>query len=224
MKWAACPQFNLGYCGKLAFGKNRCWIVLLFLMTIVYISFSHVRIRLFKNVQGKCSACAFLSDLRDQSKEGVKSQYFSWLLQLHRVTYMRERQEYHKRYFLFSFPHWIKDNIELKPQRISHTTIFLWLPMEWRKVIVFCLGWRIFPLFRLHYHSIFKVWSCMVEASLSFERFTTWQMVLICKFILFYCRCKKSFPWSINCRTLYTIKSTEDRRIPQRLCTIFASY
>lgn len=59
--------------------------------------FSHVRIREYKNVSGKCTDCALLSTLREKCPDGLRSQYFSYLFLKHREAYMGERLAYNER-------------------------------------------------------------------------------------------------------------------------------
>jgi hypothetical protein len=59
--------------------------------------FSHVKIREYKAVTGKCSTCAALSKVRKESKCKETRAYITTLFAYHRSLLMGERMEYHKR-------------------------------------------------------------------------------------------------------------------------------
>lgn len=59
--------------------------------------FSHVKIREFKAVTGKCSTCAKLSDARKLFKDQARRSYITEMHYLHRSAYMNERMKYAER-------------------------------------------------------------------------------------------------------------------------------
>jgi len=59
--------------------------------------FSHVKIREFKAVSGKCSTCAKLSDARKMYKDQSRRTYITEMHYLHRSAYMNERMKYAER-------------------------------------------------------------------------------------------------------------------------------
>lgn len=59
--------------------------------------FSHVKIREFKAVTGKCHYCAILSEIRCSTKKREVRQRVSDYQALHRVTYMGERKLYYSK-------------------------------------------------------------------------------------------------------------------------------
>ena len=59
--------------------------------------FSHVKIREFKAVTGKCSTCAKLSDARKNFKDQARRTYITDMHYLHRSAYMNERMKYAER-------------------------------------------------------------------------------------------------------------------------------
>jgi hypothetical protein len=62
--------------------------------------FSHVKIREYKAVSGKCTTCATLSDLRRKYKSVHIRQTVTDLHALHRITYMAERMNYYRKQWL----------------------------------------------------------------------------------------------------------------------------
>lgn len=56
--------------------------------------FSHVRVREFKAVTGKCKTCANLSSYRKKAKDALTRQYVTSLFSYHRSAFMGERQAY----------------------------------------------------------------------------------------------------------------------------------
>lgn len=58
---------------------------------------SHVRIRMFKAVTGKCATCALLSALRKEARQNTKRQYINSLFCYHRSAFMGERAAYSSR-------------------------------------------------------------------------------------------------------------------------------
>lgn len=60
-------------------------------------AFSHVKLRVFKQVAGKCNICAVLSQLRKSVSEGFKRGLLTELHAYHRTMYMGERQTYYDR-------------------------------------------------------------------------------------------------------------------------------
>jgi hypothetical protein len=63
-------------------------------------SFAHVKIREYKQVSGKCTTCATLSDLRRKYKSANIRQAVTDLHALHRITYMGERMNYYRKQWL----------------------------------------------------------------------------------------------------------------------------
>lgn len=59
--------------------------------------FSHVKIRVWKNVTGKCDTCAYLTALRSKFSNGTLKLTVTRLHELHRATYMGEKLEYYNR-------------------------------------------------------------------------------------------------------------------------------
>jgi hypothetical protein len=59
--------------------------------------FSHVKIREFKAVSGKCQCCANLSTMRKTFKSQRDREYVTMMHALHRSTYMGERIAYSER-------------------------------------------------------------------------------------------------------------------------------
>ena len=62
-----------------------------------HMCFPYVRIREFKNVTGKCEACAFLSNARRTLRGIEQRSEITMLHSLHRSMYMGERAAYHTR-------------------------------------------------------------------------------------------------------------------------------
>lgn len=59
--------------------------------------FDHVKIRKFKAVTGKCTACSQLTNLRCKFKSVNHRKQIHDLHQFHRITYMSERRAYYKK-------------------------------------------------------------------------------------------------------------------------------
>jgi hypothetical protein len=57
--------------------------------------YSHVKIREYKAVTGKCSACALLNEARNKIENNVIRQKITDLHALHRVTFMSEKRTYY---------------------------------------------------------------------------------------------------------------------------------
>ena len=61
--------------------------------------FPHVKIRVYKDVTGKCTVCAVLSDLRKKFHSRAMRRLVTTLHAFHRVMYMGERSVYYKKAF-----------------------------------------------------------------------------------------------------------------------------
>jgi len=59
--------------------------------------FAHVKIRVYKDVTGKCLICAILAMMRSTYSDARRRAEVTHLCSLHRITYMAERQAYHDR-------------------------------------------------------------------------------------------------------------------------------
>lgn len=78
-------------------------LLLIFLMInifheLVVLYIRYVTIREYKEVTGKCSTCALLSQLRKKFRDDTRKRYITNLFSLHRSAYMGERKEYSNRY------------------------------------------------------------------------------------------------------------------------------
>lgn len=144
------PSPNLPFYGAIALGNMICQSLsnIVNFNPLLIFSSSHVKIRAFKSVQGKCVTCAILSNLRDQYIDNLRTQFISWLLSMHRSTYMGERMDYSLRYELsenFVIIVTSKFFVDVSKPKDTQNCFSPWLQTEWRKIIAFFHGRRILP-------------------------------------------------------------------------------
>jgi hypothetical protein len=68
--------------------------------------FGYVKIRKFKQCCGKCNLCAYLSELRRKFTDARGREEVSRLFEVHRMTYMGERESYYARRLLGMIEPW----------------------------------------------------------------------------------------------------------------------